>query len=72
MAAAERQAGDAGLPDQPAGGRQTKGLRLVIEVPQVTPPSARAVWRAASTRTPLMRERSIIRPPSLIEKPGKL
>ena len=37
MAAAECQSGNAGLPDQTAGGCQTKGLRLVIEVPPSDP-----------------------------------
>jgi hypothetical protein len=30
---AERRAGDAGRPGDPAGGRQPEGLRLVVEVP---------------------------------------
>src|ERR671933_2743540 len=34
MAAAERQAGDASRPGYPTGGCQTKGLRLMIEVPK--------------------------------------
>jgi hypothetical protein len=33
MPAAERQAGDASRPGYPAGGCQTKSLRLMIEVP---------------------------------------
>src|SRR4051812_40875994 len=71
-AAAQGQAGNTGIGHGAPGCCQAESLSLTVEIPQVAPPSARAVRRIGSTRTLRRAARSIIRPPWHTALPGAL
>ena len=69
-AAAERQAGAAGVADEAAGGRETERLGLAVELAQRSPAWTLAVRASGSTRIPFIGPRSMTMPPSQTECPG--
>ena len=71
-AAAEREPGDPGVGDDPAGRREPERLRLAVELAPEHAGLGPRRRASGSTWMPFISQRSITIPPSQTERPGKL